>query len=233
MRVEANDVHMRTLLATVLFFAACDVHAEGPYAELRWGAIRLEPMVGAAGASPLASSLPTNEVKTKLRYDDATAFGIEAGYVGVLGTPFKVSLGLDMFRSKLESAELSWLPGTMGGEGSSDPLFLEVGRDTVAAQQLSFDQRVLLMSANIFYEMEKANLKGYVGLGYGMAFIGNADAETGPILHVGARYDIKPIGYVGVRLSRFKSGGPAHGATGLQLDDFELTSLTLSIGREL
>ena len=216
----------RSLLTLLLVAAGTAVHAEGPYAELRWGVVSVEPMVSKA-ASPRLSGLGDGPLATELTYNDPMSFGGEAGFAEVLGTPFKVSLGLDTFRSELEQMQIR----SRGDDAG--PLLLEVGADALRDRNVSFDHRVLLLTANVFYEMEIMDVRAYAGAGYGMAFIGDADSESGPILHLGARYEIAPIGYVGLRVSRFKSGGPLHTATGLKFEDFEFTSVSLSFGLEM
>ena len=223
---ERGDMKTRILLALLLSGTGAAVHAEGPYGELRWGFVAVEPMVSSGGTVPL-SSLGNAAGITELTYNDPMSFGGEAGFAEVLGTPFNVSLALDTFRSELDQMQVR-----PRGDAADAPS-LEVDPEGLRERNVSFDHRVLLLTANVFYEREIKDVKAYAGAGYGMVFIGDADSESGPILHLGARYEVASIGYVGLRVSRFKSGGPLHTATGLKFDDFEFTSVNLSFGLEM
>lgn len=201
-------------------------HAEGPYGELRFGMVYHQPTTAEGSLRGFTSALPGRDRMVELEHEDTLSFGVEAGFEEVLGTPFKVGLGLDIFRSELESATLS------ATARNGAPVTRAAGPGALAAESLSFDQRVLLGTLNVFYEFEILKVAGYLGVGYGLAFVGDADAESGPVFHLGASYEVDPLGEVGLRVSRFKSGGPTHRATGLEFDDFEITLLSLSLGRE-
>ena len=220
------------LLACVLTVCASGAAAEGPYAELRWGVVQLDPLTGKGGAGNLSwiSTAPSGSaVDAEIAHDDPMSFGAEAGLRGIFGTPLAVSLAVDTFRTESQGAQLS----LFGEDVPAGITSLDLNRDELAARHVDFDSRVSLLSVNGYYEFEKDDLKLFVGLGYGLAFIGNADMAAGPMFHIGARYEIKPLGYVAVRVSRFQCEGPLHQATGLKFDDFKYNSLTLSFGIDL
>ena len=205
---------------------AVSAAAEGPYGELRVGLVQDEPMVAQGRLPGFDAMLPDGDATIRLRYDDAMSFGVEGGFEEVLDSPFKVGVGLDIFRMELEQAEID------AGDAVGERMPLNLGPDTLRANHLSFDNRVLLGTANVFYEIEMLDVTAAVGVGYGLAFVSDADAEAGPIYHLGASFEVDPLGDVGLRISRFKADGPVDDATGLRFEDFEITMLSLSLGWE-
>ena len=205
---------------------AVSAAAEGPYGELRVGLVQDEPMVAQGRLPGFDSMLPDGDANIRLRYDDALSFGVEGGFEEVLDSPFKVGVGLDIFRMELEKAEID------AGAADGERMSLDIGPDALRARHLSFDDRVLLGTANVFYEIEMLDVTAAAGVGYGLAFVGNADAEGGPIFHLGASFEVDPLGDVGLRISRFKADGPVDDATGLPFEDFEITMLSVSLGWE-
>ena len=212
------------ILAASAGIVAVNAYAEGPYGEVRFGVADIDPQM----ATGVSGAFPGSSAEAELTFAQGTGFGLEAGMREVLGTPLRASVNMDTFRYEFESAELV----TAVGADGEPPVLATVNRDQVIASNLNFDARILLVSANVYYEVELGDFKGYLGGGYGQAFIGDADGEFGPLGHVGMTYEMEPFGEVGLRITRFASGGPTHTATDAQFEAFSFNAVTISLGMD-
>ena len=194
------------VLLAVALLASATTPAQGPYVEVRTGLAQVDSMSDTDG-----------NARGEIEYGGATVYGIEAGMRSVFDTPFAVSLSFDTFLAEPDSATFD--------SGSSSGEIADVLHD--------FDQRATLLSVNGFYEHEMEDQKLYAGLGIAGASIGNAGIEFGLALHMGLRYEIKPLGYLNARVTWFRSDGPPHKATGLEFEKFEYIGITLGFGMDL
>lgn len=222
----------RVGLCSLILFAAATAVA-GPYAEIRGGLSQVDDLTGTADGVDDAAWT------AELTFDRKKTVGAEGGLRGIADTPFGIGLALDGFRSRLSQAVVS---ASVAGTGQAATMAMEEGTDTLqitldaeAVRELgfNFDDRVTVLSANGFYELgDDEGLAVYLGVGYGIASIGDADLRSGLTVHLGARYPIDPIGYISLRVSRFQSDGVMDDSSGLQFDSFATTGVTLAFGME-
>ena len=211
-------------LCACLAFGAVAVHA-APYAEIRGGLSQVGDLSGMADRAG-------GVLKAELTYDAKKTIGVEGGMRAIAGTPFAVGLALDGFRGRLGEATLSRTDAA--AEAPADGQGARVTLDANAVRDLgyNFDDRVTVLSGNAYYELgDDEGLAAFLGLGYGIASI-ESDLRSGLVIQLGARYPIEPIGYVGLRLSRFQSDGHSDAASGLEFDGFASTAVTLAFGLE-
>ena len=224
----------RVGLCSLILFAAATAVA-GPYAEIRGGLSQVDDLTGTADGVDDAWT-------AALTFDRKKTVGAEGGLRGIADTPFGIGLALDGFRSRLSQAVVSasvtgtGQAATMATDATAEGTdALQVTLDAQAVRELgfNFDDRVTVLSANGFYELgDDEGLAVYLGVGYGIASIGDADLRSGLTVHLGARYPIDPIGYVSLRVSRFQSDGVMDDSSGLQFDSFATTGVTLAFGME-
>ena len=214
-------------LCACLASGAVAVHA-APYAEIRGGLSQMGDLNGAADGGGVV-------LEAELTYDAKKTIGAEGGMRAIAGTPFALALALDGFRGRLGEATLSRTgaaaESSAGGQGTQAT---QVALDADGVRDLgyNFDDRVTVLSGNAYYELgDDEGLVAYLGLGYGIASI-ESDLRSGFVIQLGARYPIDPVGYVGLRLSRFQSDGHNDAASGLQFEDFASTAVTLAFGVE-
>ena len=211
-------------LCACLAFGAVAVHT-APYAEIRGGLSQMDDLSGMADQG-------SGVLEAELTYEAKKTIGAEGGMRAIAGTPLAVGLALDGFRGRLGEATLSGTDATAaspaGGQGAEAPL----NADGVGDLGYNFDDRVTVLSGNAYYELgDDEGLVAFLGVGYGIASI-ESDLRSGLVIQLGARYPIDPIGYVGVRLSRFQSDGHSDAASGLQFEEFASTAVTLAFGLE-
>ena len=219
------------LCSFVLFAAATAV--AGPYAEIRGGLSQVDDLDGTV------DGIDDGAWTAELTFDRKKTIGAEGGMRGIADTPFGIGLALDGFRSRLSEAVVSASVAgtgqapTMATEEGTDALQVTLDAEAVRELGFNFDDRVTVLSANGFYELgDDEGLAVYLGVGYGIALIGDADLRSGLTVHLGARYPIDPIGYVSLRVSRFQSDGYMDDLSGLQFDSFATTGVTLAFGME-
>ena len=214
---------LRTLLLVCALSAPGGSLAQGPYLEARAGLVPAQSVTGRGPAPALLSeSVAGGDVRATLEYGAPTVVGLESGMRRIGDTPVAVSASLDTFRMELDGATMD--------DGDDRHVF---SVRELADAGIDFDQRVLLVGVNGFYEVEREKRKYYGGVGLGSALVGNADAEFGLFLHAGFRYEIEPLGYLNARITWFRSGAPQHKATGLQLDELQFIMATLALGLDL
>ncbi|MCY3811147.1 MAG: hypothetical protein OXH15_05070 [Gammaproteobacteria bacterium] len=211
-------------LCACLASGAVAVHA-APYAEIRGGLSQMDDLSGTADRGG-------GVLEAEFTYDAKKTIGAEGGMRAIAGTPFALALALDGFRGRLGEATLSQTGAAAespaGGQGTQVALDADGVRDL----GYNFDDRVTVLSGNAYYELgDEEGLVAYLGLGYGIASI-ESDLRSGFVIQLGARYPIDPIGYVGLRVSRFQSDGHNDAASGLQFEDFASTAVTLAFGLE-
>ena len=217
-------------LCACLASGAVAAHA-GPYAEVRGGLSQMGDLSGTADRGG-------DVLEAELTYDAKKTIGAEGGMRAIAGTPFALGLALDGFRGRLGEAALSRTAAAAesdaaaespaGGQGTQVALDADGVRDL----GYNFDDRVTVLSGNAYYELgDDEGLVAYLGLGYGIASI-ESDLRSGFVIQLGARYPIDPVGYVGLRVSRFQSDGHNDAASGLQFEDFASTAVTLAFGLE-
>ena len=200
----------RVGLCSFILFAAATAVA-GPYAEIRGGLSQVDELTGTA------DGVDDDAWTAELTFDRKKTVGAEGGLRGIADTPFGIGLALDGFRSRLSQAVVSasvagtGQAATMATEATDEGTdTLQVTLDAEAVRELgfNFDDRVTVLSANGFYELgDDEGLAVYLGVGYGIASIGDADLRSGLTVHLGARHPIDPIGYISLRVSRFQSDG--------------------------
>ena len=222
----------RVGLCSLILFAAATA-AAGPYAEVRGGLSQVDDLTGTA------DGVDDDAWTAELTFDPKKTLGAEGGMRGIADTPFGIGLALDGFRSRLGEAVVS---ASVAGAGQAPTMATDEAADasqvTLDAQAVrdlgfNFDDRVTVLSANGFYELgDDEGLALYLGVGFGIASIGDADLRSGLTVHLGARYPIDPIGYVSLRVSRFQSDGTMDDSSGLQFDSFATTGVTLAFGME-
>jgi len=210
-------------LCACLASGAVAAHA-GPYAEIRGGLSQMGDLSGTADRGG-------GVLEAELTYDAKKTIGAEGGMRAIAGTPFALGLALDGFRGRLGEATLSRTDAAAespGGQGTQVALDADGVRDL----GYNFDDRVTVLSGNAYYELgDDEGLVAYLGLGYGIASI-ESDLRSGFVIQLGARYPIDPVGYVGLRVSRFQSDGHNDAASGLKFEDFASTAVTLAFGLE-
>ena len=177
-------------------------------------------------------------LEAELTYDAKKTIGAEGGMRAIAGTPFALALALDGFRGRLGEATLSRTDTTAESDAAAEPPAggqgTQVALDADGVRNLgyNFDDRVTVLSGNAYYELgDDDGLVAFLGVGYGIASI-ESDLRSGLVIQLGARYPIDPVGYVGLRLSRFQSDGHSDAASGLQFEDFTSAAVTLAFGLE-
>ena len=213
-------------LCACLASGAVAVHA-GPYAEIRGGLSQMDDLSGTTDRGG-------GVLEAELTYDAKKTIGAEGGMRAIAGTPFALALALDGFRARLGEATLSQTGAAAAAESPAGGQGTQVALDADGVRDLgyNFDDRVTVLSGNAYYELgDDEGLVAYLGLGYGIASI-ESDLRSGFVIQLGARYPIDPVGYVGLRVSRFQSDGHNDAASGLQFEDFASTAVTLAFGLE-
>ena len=211
-------------LCACLASGAVAVHA-GPYAEIRGGLSQIGDLSGTADRGG-------GVLEAELTYDAKKTIGAEGGMRAIAGTPFALGLALDGFRGRLGEATLSRTGAAAESPAGDQGTQVALDADGVRDLGYNFDDRVTVLSGNAYYELgDDDGLVAYLGLGYGIASI-KSDLRSGFVIQLGARYPIDPVGYVGLRLSRFQSDGHNDAASGLQFEDFASTAVTLAFGLE-
>ena len=220
--MDLGFVARLAILLPVLVCAAAGY--AGPYVEVRGGVSLLDDMSGAGDDSAYSA---------ELSYDPKKVLGAEGGMRGILDTPFGVGLALDGFRARLKGATvagtgpLSPQPEATATEGAETaPAGLSA--DQVRALGFGFDHRVTVLSANAFYDIgDEDGLIVFLGAGFGLAAV-DSDLRSGPLLHVGMRYPIDPLGAISLRATRFQASGTHDEASGLTFDSLAVTAVTLA-----
>lgn len=211
-------------LCACLACGAVAVHA-GPYAEIRGGLSQMGDLSGTADQGG-------GVLEAALTYDAKKTIGAEGGMRAIAGTPFALALALDGFRGRLGEATLSRTDTTAESDAGRQGNQIALDADAVRNLGYNFDDRVTVLSGNAYYELgDDEGLVAFLGVGYGIASI-ESDLRSGLVIQLGARYPIDPIGYVGLRLSRFQSDGHSDAASGLQFEDFTSAAVTLAFGLE-
>ena len=152
---------------------------------------------------------------------------------GILDTPFGVGLALDGFRARLKGATIAGtgaLSPPPEAPATEDATAAPVGLspDQVRALGFGFDDRVTVLSANAFYDIgDEDGLIIYLGAGFGLAAV-DSDLRSGPLLHLGMRYPIDPLGAISLRATRFQTSGTHDVATGLEFDRLAVNAVTLA-----
>lgn len=209
-------------LCAVILFAATTSYA-GPYAEIRAGVSQVADSTGTARSD-------AGTWTADLVYERKKTIGAEGGMRMIAGTPLGLGLALDGFRSRLDQATLT---GAAAGDSETASPAVELSAEDVADLGYDFDDRVTILSANAYYGLgDDEGLALDLGLGYGIAAVGDADLRGGVLFNLGARFPLDPLGYISLRVSRFQADGHTDDSSGLEFENFAATSVTLAFGME-
>ena len=219
----------------LLLLLGLPARAGDTYIEGRAGILGLADMSGdGAIDSTIGFARLTGHARGDVSYDNTFALGAEVGVEGVFDSSMRISAAADLFKPEVKSATLDadlaingvGVPDTPDG---GSPL----GSSELADLGLNFGHRTAILSANAFYDLDLGGFTPYVGAGYGLLLVENANQlETGFLLHAGFRFDITPLFYVGGKVSWFRGGGPQDN-TGINFDTFETTSASVGVGIRL
>ena len=150
-----------------------------------------------------------------------------------LGTSLQTSGAIDLFKPEVKNAVLTADLAINGVEVPDTPDGSPLGSDALADLGLNFSHRSAILSGNAYFDFDLGGFTPYVGAGYGMLLVENANQyETGVLLHGGFRFDVTPMFYLGGKVSWFRGEGPQDD-TGIDFDTFETTSAAISLGVRL
>ena len=214
--------------------ASVSAHAGGTYLEARGGILQLADLSGEGVIdSTIGFARLTGNAAGNVSYDKGFMLGAEAGVEGVFGTALRISAALDAFEPQVDSAVLTADLAINGIAVPETPDGSPLGGDALGDLGLNFSHRTAILSANGFLDLDLGGFTPYVGAGYGVLLVENANQyEKGILLHAGFRFDITPLFYVGARATWFRGEGPQDD-TGIDFDTFETTSAAISIGMRL
>ncbi len=209
-------------------------NAGGSYVEGRLGAIGLDDLSGTGIVdSTIGFARLEGDVAGHLSYDDTFVLGAEFGVEAVFGTSLRLAASLDGFQPDLGNANLDADLTINGVDVPDTPDNSPLTADAVTDLGLDFNHRTVIASGNAFLDLDLGAIVPYVGVGYGVLLVENANQyETGFLLHAGIRYDATPLTYIGARFTWYRGNGPQDD-TGVNFDTFETQALAVSIGVKL
>ena len=225
---------LRRATSSLLLLASVPAFAGGTYIEGRGGIVKLADLSGQGDIdSAIGFARLTGTASGNVSYDNSFLLGAEVGVEGVFGTSLRISGAVDVFESDVESAVLEADLAINGVEVPGTPDGSPLGSDALADLGLNFSHRTAILSGNAFVDLDLGGFTPYVGAGYGMLLVENANQyETGLLLHAGFRFDVTPMFYVGGKVSWFRGEGPQDD-TGIDFETFETTSAAVSVGVRL
>ena len=232
-RPPSRDL-LRALAGIVAIWMGAASHAGGSYIEGRLGAIALDDLSGTGVVdSTIGFARLEGDVVGHLAYDDTFVLGAEFGVEAVFGTSLRIAASLDGFQPELGSANLAADLTINGVKVPDTPNNSLLNADAVTDLGLDFNHRTVIASGNAFFDLDLGPIVPYVGVGYGVLLVENANQyETGFLLHAGVRYDATPLTYIGARFTWYRGDGPQDD-TGVNFETFETQGLTISIGVKL
>lgn len=219
--------------AAALCFGAA-ANAGGSYLEGRLGAIALDDLSGTGVIdSTIGFARLEGNVAGQLSYDDTFVLGAEFGVEEVFGTSLRVAVSLDGFQPDLSNANLDADLMVNGVDVPDTPDNSPLTAEAVTDLGLDFNHRTVIASGNAFFDLDLGAIVPYIGGGYGVLLVENANQyETGFLLHAGVRYDATPLTYIGARFTWYRGNGPQDD-TGVNFDTFETQAIAISIGVKL
>ena len=220
--------------SSLLLLSSVSAYAGGTYIEGRGGIVELADLSGQGDIdSAIGFARLTGTASGNVSYDNSFLLGAEVGVEGVFGTSLRVSGAVDVFEPDVKNAVLTADLAINGVEVPETPDGSPLGSDALADLGLNFSHRTAILSGNAFVDLDLGGFTPYVGAGYGMLLVENANQyETGLLLHAGFRFDVSPMFYLGGKVSWFRGEGPQDD-TGIDFDTFETTSAAVSIGVRL
>ena len=220
--------------SSLLLLTSVSAYAGGTYIEGRGGIVKLSDLSGQGDIdSAIGFARLTGTASGNVSYDNTFLLGAEVGVEGVFGTSLRVSGAVDVFEPDVKNAVLTADLAINGVEVPETPDGSPLGSDALADLGLNFSHRTAILSGNAFVDLDLGGFTPYVGAGYGMLLVENANQyETGLLLHAGFRFDVTPMFYVGGKVSWFRGEGPQDD-TGIDFDTFETTSAAVSVGVRL
>lgn len=219
---------------SILLLSSFSAYAGGTYVEGRGGILKLADLSGQGVIdSAIGFARLTGSASGSVSYDNAFLLGAEVGVEGVFGTSLRISAAADIFEPEVSNAVLRADLAINGVDVPETPDGSALGADALADLGLNFSHRTAILSGNAFVDFDLGGFTPYVGAGYGMLLVENANQyETGVLLHAGARFDVTPLFYVAGKVSWFRGDGPKDD-TGIDFDTFETTSASVGIGLRL
>ncbi len=220
--------------SSLLLLSSLSASAGGTYIEGRGGIVQLSDLSGQGEIdSAIGFARLTGTASGNVSYDKTFLLGAEVGVEGVFGTSLRVSGAIDVFEPEVKTAVLTADLAINGVEVPETPDGSPLGGDALVDLGLNFSHRTAILSGNAFFDLDLGGFTPYVGAGYGMLLVENANQyETGLLLHAGFRFDVTPMFYVGGKVSWFRGEGPQDD-TGIDFDTFETTSAAVSVGVRL
>ena len=225
---------LRRATSSLLLLASVSAYAGGTYVEGRGGIVKLADLSGQGDIdSAIGFARLTGTASGNVSYDNSFLLGAEVGVEGVFGTSLRVSGAVDVFQPDVENAVLTADLAINGVDVPGTPDGSPLGGDALVDLGLNFSHRTAILSGNAFVDLDLGGFTPYVGAGYGMLLVENANQyETGLLLHAGFRFDVTPMFYVGGKVSWFRGEGPQDD-TGIDFDTFETASAAVSVGVRL
>ena len=220
--------------SSLLLLTSLSAYAGDTYIEGRAGLLKLEDLAGQGAIdSTIGFARLTGTANGNVSFDNALLLGAEVGVEGVFGTSLRVAGTVDLFKPEVKNAVLTADLAINGVEVPDTPDGSPLGSDALADLGLNFSHRSAILSGNAYFDFDLGDFTPYVGAGYGMLLVENANQyETGVLLHGGFRFDVTPMFYLGGKVSWFRGEGPQDD-TGIDFDTFETTSAAISLGVRL
>ena len=220
--------------SSLLLLTSLSAYAGDTYIEGRAGLLKLEDLAGQGAIdSTIGFARLTGTANGNVSFDNALLLGAEVGVEGVFGTSLRVAGTVDLFKPEVKNAVLMADLAINGVEVPDTPDGSALGSDALADLGLNFSHRSAILSGNAYFDLDLGGFTPYVGAGYGMLLVENANQyETGVLLHGGFRFDVTPMFYLGGKVSWFRGEGPQDD-TGIDFDTFETTSAAVSVGVRL
>ena len=233
-RRSATTLRALASILPLILLLGLPAHAGDTYIEGRAGILGLADMSGEGEIDSIVGfARLTGDASGDVSYDNTFALGAEVGVEGVFDTSMRISAAAEVFKPEVKSAALDAELAINGVDVPDTPDGSPLGSSELADIGLDFGHRTAILSANAFYDLDLGGFTPYVGAGYGMLLVENANQlETGFLLHAGFRFDISPLFYLGGRVSWFRGGGPQDD-TGINFDTFETTSASIGVGIRL
>ena len=225
---------LRALACAAALCLGAAANAGGSYLEGRLGAIALDDLSGTGIVdSTIGFARLEGEVAGHLSYDDTFVLGAEFGVEELFGTSLRIAASLDGFQPDLSNANLDADLTINGVDVPDTPDNSPLTADAVTDLGLDFNHRTVIASGNAFFDLDLGAIVPYVGVGYGVLLVENANQyETGFLFHAGVRYDATPLTYIGARFTWYRGNGPQDD-TGVNFETFETQALAVSIGVKL
>ena len=222
------------LAVAAVLLGGLPAYAGGTYVEGRGGILNLADLAGLGKIdSTIGFARLTGDASGNVSYDNTFMLGAEVGVEGVFGTSMRLSAAAEAFKPEVKSAALAAKLAINGVDVPDTPDGSPLGDQDLADLGLNFSHRTAILSGNGYFDFDLGGFTPYVGVGYGMLLVENANQfETGVLLHAGFRFDVSPLFYVGGKVSWFRGDGPQDN-TGIDFDTFETTSASVGVGIRL